>query len=148
MSFKPPTEEAHSVRGLIALQKRLCQSKSPFVRRVGMLLAAGVLDRHLDALSDKQVGQLMFDHVGRDLGIVQPEATICNQATQRLFRSEIGCLEDDGKVQPDRASCPKCGNEALLHYRIDEPDFRQCVFLGCGHKEYVLSKEAKAGESA
>jgi hypothetical protein len=137
MSFKPPTEEAHSVRGLIALQKRLCQSKSPFVRRVGMLLAAGVLDRHLDALSDKQVGQLMFDHVGRDLGIVQPEATICHQATQRLFRSTNGSFTEEPSARCERPSCPKCGDEMLFHYGIGAPDFRQCVFLGCQYKEYM-----------
>jgi hypothetical protein len=144
MSFKPPTEEAHSVRGLIALQKRLCQSKSPFVRRVGTLLAAGALDRHLDALSDRQVGQLMTDEVGRDLRIVEPEAVICGQATRRLFRSELGRLEEEPTLRPP---CPKCGNEMLLHYGSDEPDFWQCVFLGCQYKEYV-GNESKAGEPA
>jgi hypothetical protein len=134
MSFKPPTEEARSVRGLIELQRRLCQSKSPFVRRVGLLITAGALDRHLDALSDKQVGQLMFDHVGRDLGIAQPEAAICGQATQRLFRSENGRLEEE---PPRRPPCPECGSEMLLHFGIDEPDFFQCVYLGCEYTEYV-----------
>jgi hypothetical protein len=75
-------QQEPTVRGLIELQRRLVNSKNPFIRRIGTLLAAGALDRHLDALSDRQVGQLMFDHVGRDLGIVQPEATICYQATE------------------------------------------------------------------
>jgi len=85
-----PTEKPHSVRGLIELQRRLCQSKSPFVRRVGLLITAGALDQYLDALSDRQVGQLMADEVGRDLGIVQPESTICHQVTKRLFAQEVG----------------------------------------------------------
>ena len=136
MSSKP-TEEARSVRGLIELQRRLCQSKSPFLRHIGTLLAAGVLDKHLSELTDHQVGQLMFDHVGRDLGIAQPESTICHQATQRLFRSTNGSLIDDLAGQMERPSCPKCGNEMLLHYGIDEPDFYQCVFLRCEYTEYV-----------
>ena len=137
MTSKQPTEKPRSVRGLIALQRRLCQSKSPFVRRIGILIANGALNRHLDALSDKQVGQLMFDHVGRDLGIVQPESTICHQATQRLFRSKNGSFTVEPSAQDERTSCPKCGNEMLLHYGIDEPDFYQCVFLRCEYKEHI-----------
>jgi hypothetical protein len=71
-------------------------------------MVAGALDRHLDALSDRQVGQLMFDEVGNDLGIVQPEATICGQATKRLFRSEGGSLEEKPPLRPP---CPICGND-------------------------------------
>ena len=137
MSFKPPTEEARSVRGLIELQRRLCQSKSPFVRRVGLLITAGALDQYLDALSDRQVGQLMADEVGRDLGIVQPEASICRQATQRLFRSTNGCFTKEPSACSERPSCPKCGNEMLLHYGIGESDFYQCIFLGCDYREYL-----------
>jgi hypothetical protein len=143
MTSKQPADERHGIHKLIELQKRLRQSKSPFVRRVGMLLAAGVLDRHLDALSDRQVGQLMADNVGRDLGIVQPESTICHQATRRLFRSTNGSFTEEPSAHNERPSCPKCGNEMLLHYGIDEPDFYQCTFLGCGHKEYVGCDEPK-----
>jgi hypothetical protein len=56
------------VESLIDLQRRLLQSKSPFVRRIGTLLAAGALDRHLAELSDKQIGQLLRDDVENDLG--------------------------------------------------------------------------------
>ena len=113
------------------------ESESPFVRRIGRLLAAGVLDGHLDALSDRQVGQLMFDEVGNDLGIAQPEATICHQATQRLFRSGSGSLEEEFPLQ---RPCPVCGNEMLMRYGIDEPDSFQCTFLPCGYKEYLPGK--------
>lgn len=135
---RQPTEERRSIRRLIELQRRLMASNNPFQRCVGTLLAAGVLDRHLDALSDRQVGQLMFDEVGNDLGIAQPEATICHQATRRLFRSEGGRLEEEPLL---RSPCPRCGNEMLPHYGIDEPVFYQCVYLACGHKEYVGSDE-------
>ena len=68
MSSNHSKKQSPSVRGLIELQRRLADSKNPFLRRIGALLAAGVLDRHLDGLNDRQIGQLMFDHVGRELG--------------------------------------------------------------------------------
>ena len=132
------TNDEKPVRRLIDLQRRLLQSKSPFVRRVGTLLAAGALDRHLAELSDKQIGQLLRDDVGNDLGILQPEATICNQATRRLFRSELGSLEDELPLRPP---CPLCGNDMLFQHGIDEPDFFECTCLSCGHKEYAGSDE-------
>ena len=117
------------IRRLIELQRRLLQSKSPFARRIGTLLAAGALNNHLAELDDHQIGQLLLDEVGSDLGILQPEATICHQATQRLFRSENGSLEEDESPKPEPLSCPNCGNEMLFHYGIDEPDFYQCATL-------------------
>jgi len=131
------TNDEKPVRRLIDLQRRLLQSKSPFARRIGTLLAAGALDRHLAELTDKQIGQLLRDDVGNDLGILQPEATICNQATQRLFRSPTGSLEEDDTPQPGRLSCPNCGNDMLFHYGIDEPDFFECSSLRCEHREYA-----------
>ena len=142
MTEKQNTDEKPNVRGLIELQRRLVQSKSPFIRRIGALLGAGALDKHLSELRDKQVGQLMLDFVERDLGIAQPEAVICGQATRRLFRSELGGLEEEPLLRPP---CPECGNEMLFHVGVDEPDFWQCVFLGCQYKEYV-GNETKAGE--
>jgi hypothetical protein len=133
-----PTTEKPLVSRLIDLQRRLIQSKSPFIRRLGALLGAGALDRQLSELRDKQVGQLMLDFVERDLGIVQPEATICHQATRRLFRSENGRLEEEPPLRPP---CPECESEMLFHYGIDEPDYFECVYLGCNHKEYVDSDE-------
>ena len=132
------TNDEKPARRLINLQRRLLQSKSPFVRRIGTLLAAGALDRHLAELSDKQIGELLRDDVGGDLGILQPEATICNQATRRLFRSELGSLEDELPLRPP---CPLCGNDMLFQHGIDEPDFFECTCLSCGHKEYAGSDE-------
>ena len=132
------TNDEKPVRRLIEVHRRLLQSKSPFVRRIGTLLAAGALDRHLAELSDKQIGQLLRDDVENDLGVLQPEATICNQATRRLFRSELGSLEDELPLRPP---CPLCGNDMLFQHGIDEPDFFECTCLSCGHKEYAGSDE-------
>ena len=126
------------VRRLTELQQRLLKSKNPFVRRVGTLLAAGALDNHLAELDDHQIGELLLDEVGGDLGILQPEATICNQATRRLFRSELGSLEDELPLRPP---CPLCGNDMLFQHGIDEPDFFECSSLGCEHREYALCDE-------
>ncbi len=129
------------VESLIDLQRRLLKSKNPFVRRIGILLAAGALNEHLSELNDHRIGQLLLDEVGSDLGIFEPEAIICHQATQRLFRSPNGSLEEDDTPQPGRLSCPNCGNDMFFHYGIDEPDYFECACLSCGHKEYVGSDE-------
>ena len=122
------------VRRLIELQRRLLKSKNPFVRRVGALLVAGALDNHLAELDDHQIGQLLRDDVGSDLGIFEPEAIICHQATRRLFRSEHGSLVEEPPLRPP---CPVCGNDMLFHYGVDEPDFFECSSLRCEHKEYA-----------
>ena len=132
------TNDEKPVRRLIDLQRRLLQSKSPFVRRIGTLLAAGALDNHLSELNDHRIGQLLLDEVGSDLGIFEPEAIICHQATRRLFRSELGSLEDELPLRPP---CPLCGNDMLFQHGIDEPDFFECTCLSCGHKEYAGSDE-------
>jgi hypothetical protein len=134
MSSKLPTDERRSIRSLIELQRRLIGSRNFFLRRIGALLGAGALDRQLSELRDKQVGQLMLDFVERDLGIVQPEATICHQATRRLFRSELGSLVEEPPLRPP---CPVCGNDMLFHYGVDEPDFFECSSLRCEHREYA-----------
>jgi hypothetical protein len=86
------TADDQYVRGLIAMQRRFAHSNNRFEQCFGSLLVAGTLDRHLATLSDKQIGQLMSDHVGRDLSIFQPELTICQHAIRRLFRSAGGRL--------------------------------------------------------
>jgi hypothetical protein len=128
------TMQKPSISALITLQRRLAKSENRFVRGFGTLLTAAVLDRTLTRLSDRQVGQLMFDEVGRDLAVAQPEAAICHQATQRLFRSPGGSLEE---VEAEPLECPVCGNEMLRHFGIDEPDYRECVSLSCKYKVRV-----------
>jgi len=129
-------EQEITVCDLIEIQRMLADSENPFERLVGRLFVAGMLDIRLAQLTDHQVGQLMFDHFRNHLGILLPETTICDHATQRLFRSTNGNFTtEDIEKQRQRTACPKCGNEMLLHYGIDEPDFLECALLNCGYKE-------------
>ena len=131
----PTNEDQPTVRRLIAVQRRLTKSKNPFIRHIGTLLAAGVLDRQMDALNDRQIAQLIIDEIERDLGIAQPEATICRQTAHRLIRSSGGKLtEEDIAKQQERPPCPKCGNEMLFRYGIDGTDYWECVSLPCALK--------------
>ncbi len=130
------------VRRLIELQRRLLQSKSPFVRRIGTLLAAGALNNHLAELDDHQIGQLLLDEVGGDLGILQPEATICHQATQRLFRSENGSLKkrlpDTEPLCPglwERHAFSTTGSMSRISY--------SAVSLSCDHRLSVTLPEGE-----
>jgi len=142
------SEQDATVIDLIEIQRLLAHSNNPFERLVGTLLVAGLLDMRLAQLTDRQIGQLMFDHFGNDLGILLPETTICDHATRRLFRSAGGSLTtEDMEKQRQRPACPKCGGEMLLHYGIDEPDFVECVLLSCRHKEYVSADRERDFES-
>lgn len=76
------------VHRLIELQRRLAGSRSPFLRRVGVLLATGALDRHLSDLDDRQIAQLLADEVDRQLPLFQPESAICRPTTNRLLGSQ------------------------------------------------------------
>ena len=130
---------------LVEIQRLLACSENPFERLLGALFVAGVLDMRLSQLTDRQIGQLMFDHFRNDLEILLPETTICDHATRRLFRSAGGRLTAEDIEKPRQGpACPKCRNEMLLHYGIDEPDFLECVLVNCGHKEYV-SAGSRAG---
>ena len=138
-------EQEITVCDLIEIQRILACSKNPFERLVGALLVAGMLDVRLAQLTDRQIGQLMFDHFRNYLGILLPETTICDHATRRLFRSAGGSFTtEDWEKQQQRPACPRCANEMLPHVGIDGPDFRQCVLLKCGHKEPLGSKREGA----
>ena len=131
-------EQEITVCDLIEIQSMLADSENPFERLVGALFVAGMLDMRLARLTDRQIGQLMFDHFGHDLGMLQPEMTICQHAIQRLFCSAGGKLTaGDIEKQRQRPNCPQCGNQMFLHYGIDEPDFLECVVLKCRHKELL-----------
>jgi hypothetical protein len=130
-----------TIRSIIDQQRLLSQSKNRFERYIGTLLVAGALDENLDKLTDRQIGRLLSDEVERDLGIVQPEATICGQARQRLYRSPYGQLTAaDIEKQHRYRCCPNCGAEMLLIVGIDEPDYWECACLDCGLKEYVADE--------
>jgi len=135
-------EQEITLCDLIEIQRMLADSDNPFERLVGVLFVAGMLDMRLAHLTDRQIGQLMFDHFRNHLGILRPETTICDHATRRLFRSTNGNFTaEEMEKQRRRPACPKCGNEMLLHYGIDEPDFLECVLLKCRHKELLNTKK-------
>lgn len=99
---------------------------------------AGLLDKRLAELTDRQVGQLLAEHVGHDLGIFMPEMMICNQATHRLFRSPGGILTpEDTEMQSKHRPCPQCGEDMMLVIGIDEPDYWECTRIKCGYKEHI-----------
>ena len=129
-------EQEIMVCDLIEIQRMLANAEHPFERLVGTLFVAGMLDMRLAKLTDRQIGQLMFDHFRNRLGILLPETTICDHATRRLFRSAGGKLTtEDIQKQRQRPACPKCGSEMLRHYGVDQPDFLECVLAKCGYKE-------------
>ena len=136
------SEQEITVCDLIEIQRMLADSENPFERLVGTLFVAGMLDMCLTQLTDHQVGQLMFDHFRNHLGTLLPETTICDHATRRLFRSTNGTFTaEEMEKQRQRPGCPRCGNEMLFHYGIDEPDFLQCVLLKCGYKELINTEK-------
>ena len=135
-------EHEITVCDLIEIQRMLADSENAFERLVGTLFVAGMLDMRLAHLTDRQIGQLMFDHFRNHLGILLPETTICDHAPRRLFRSAGRCLAtEDIEQQGKRTTCPRCGNDMLLHYGIDEPDFLECVLLKCRHKELLNTEK-------
>jgi len=114
-----------NVRELIKKQRELVDSDSPMKRLAGALLIPAVLAERLAGLADRQIGQLLLDEVWPGLSPLAPESTICLHAADRLR----------GSPKEKCPACPKCGNEMLLHYGIDEPDCFECVLLSCGHRK-------------
>jgi hypothetical protein len=140
-------EQDITVFDLIKMQRTIAGSDNPFERLVGALFVAGMLDMRLEGLTDRKIGQLMFDHVGNGLGVLLPEATICGHTTRRLFRSAGGSFTRKDMVrQRHRAACPKCGNVMLLHYGIEESDFLECVLLKCRYKKVIGNSDFVVGD--
>jgi hypothetical protein len=104
-----------------------------------VVLGAALGDR-LNGLSDRQIGQLLFDFCWPELYVDGPELIIVTQAIDRLRRSTGGTVKD-GEAQNNlqqQPVCPKCGSgEMFLHYGIDEPDFWLCDRVACQRKRYV-----------
>ena len=116
-----------TIRELIAEQRRRLGSVHPMERLAAALLIPAVLAKQLAKLADRQIGQLLLDEVWPRLNLLRPESTICLHAVDRLR----------GSPEEKCPTCPRCGNEMLLHYGIDEPDFFECVLLSCGHRKPV-----------
>ena len=109
-----------------------------------MVLGAALGDR-LNELSDRQIGQLLFDFCWPELYVDGPELVIVTQAIDRLRRSMEGPGKNEeaqGKLK-QRPVCPKCGNEMFLHCGIDEPDSWLCDYLGCQLKTYVWEADVR-----
>jgi hypothetical protein len=131
-------DEPTSTCCLIKRQRKLGESPLLIDRLTAMVLGGALRDR-LNGLSDRQIGQLLFDFCWPELYVDGPELTIVTQAIDRLRRSTGGVVtneeaQDNLTQQP---VCPKCGNEMFLHYGIDEPDFWRCDCATCRHKRYV-----------
>ena len=69
-------EQEIMVCDLIEIQRMLANAEHPFERLVGTLFVAGMLDMRLAKLTDRQIGQLMFDAVADQLSILRPETMI------------------------------------------------------------------------
>jgi len=127
-------DEPRSTCCLIKRQRKLGESPLLIDRLTAMVLGGALGDR-LNGLSDRQIGQLLFDFCWPELYVDGPELIIVTQAIDRLRRSTGGAVtneeaQDNQKQQP---VCPKCGNERFLHYGIDEPDFWRCDWVDCRH---------------
>jgi hypothetical protein len=81
------------LHAMIEAQRKLTHSKEPYERVVGVLCVAGMLKKRLARLNDEELGQLLVEYVSNELTMFSPEAAICEEAAQRLFRAvEEECL--------------------------------------------------------
>jgi len=128
-----------STYDLIKRQQKLGASPLVVDRLTAMGLGNTLRDR-LNAMSDRQIGQLIFDFCWAQMYVDGPELSLVTQAIDRLRRSPGGGItfEEADERLKQRPVCPKCGCvEMYLHYGIDEPDFWQCDYVSCSHKIYV-----------
>ena len=130
--------EELSTLDLIKRQQKLGASPLVIDRLTAMALGCTLRDR-LNALSDRQIGQLLFDFCWAQLYVDGPELSLVTQAIDRLRRSTGGGItfEEADERLKQRPACPRCGGEMYLHYGIDEPDFWLCESVSCSHKIYV-----------
>ena len=132
-------DEPKSILNLIERLRKLGESPCPVDRLYAVAVDSALTDG-LNELSDRQIGQLLFDFCWAECYLASPELSIVTQAIDRLRRSTGGVItkeqaQDNLKQRP---VCPKCGsNEMYLHYGIDEPDFWRCDYLSCQYKIYV-----------
>ena len=131
-------DEPRSTRYLIERQRKLGESPLLIDRLTAMVLGGALSDR-LNGLSDRQIGQLLFDFCWPELYVDGPELIIVTQAIDRLRRStgHVITKEEAQENLGPQPVCPKCGNEMFLHYGIDEPDFWLCDRVACRSKRYV-----------
>ena len=136
MPMEKASDKEFDAHTLIEAQRRLMSSKHPFERVVCTLWVAGTLKRRLAKLTDREIGQLLWDHVLDELTLFGPDAAICEHAVRRLLRSMGGSWRenDTSVMDEDTPPCPTCGSETTYHVGIDEPDFLLCMRADCEHK--------------
>lgn len=131
-----PEESDQTIRDLIDGQNKRLHSDDFRTRVVESFFRSGDVGRRLRDLSDRQIGQLMFDYVGDDFCFGSPQGSICSEATERLFRSPAGARADNEEFNNlnELPACPRCGSDMLHFVGIDEPDYRLCTGIECQHK--------------
>ena len=127
-----------STRYLIERQRKLSECPRS-IDRLRAVALGGALGDRLIRLSDRQIGQLLFDFCWAELYVGGPELIIVTEAIDRLRRSTGGAVTNEEAQDnlKQQSVCPKCGNRMFLHYGIDEPDFWLCDRMACRHKRYV-----------
>src|ERR1035441_5071918 len=103
-------DEPRSTRDLIERQRKLGESPLLIDRLTAMILGS-VLGHRLNELSDRQIGQLLFDFCWAECYFNSPELIIVTQAIDRLRRSMGGAATNEEAQVKQQPVCPKCGNE-------------------------------------
>jgi hypothetical protein len=124
-----------TIRDIIGAQNRRLKSGNLRERAVDSLFGYCELGRRLPGLTDRQVGQLVFDFVLDDLVLVSPAMSLSMEASERLFRSSAGARTTARFNVPGQLPiCPRCGEEMMRYVGLGQSDYRQCVSLKCGYK--------------
>jgi hypothetical protein len=135
-------------RDLIERLRKLGESPRPPDHLYAVVVDSALTDR-LNELSDRQIGQLLFDFCWPECYFSSPELTIVTQAIDRLRRSTGGVFKKEEAQENlgPQLICPKCGTEMFLHYGIDEPDFWLCDHVDWQHKSYIVSSKHQMSET-
>ena len=111
-------DESESIRNLIERLRKLGESLRPLDHLYAVVVDNALTDR-LNELSDRQIGQLLFDFCWAQCYSPSPELTVVTQAIDRLRRSAGGVItekeaQDELKQRP---LCPKCGSDEIRGMR-------------------------------
>jgi hypothetical protein len=129
--------ETTPVNDLIEVQRELSR-KPGLSHLLEAFQAAAALKRKLKGLTDRQIAQLVFDHVSDELNLGSPSEVILQQAIERLFASSATSAPAEGRfsIFNEAFECPRCQFDMLPIVGIEEPDYWKCTLLSCGYKIY------------
>lgn len=101
---------------------------------IGEVAALGRVQQSLESLTDRQIGQLVWNDVLEEVPMVSRAWGIASEAAERLFRSTTGARYPEEALNhierlPD---CPLCGSPMLRFIGFGEPDYKKCE--GCSSK--------------